>query len=314
MKRLLFLLGLFSLTNLAAQKIDYKTIKDDAADVSNLVVALDLLQFDVPMPNFEGMSVNLGLWGMANYKNKLFPEFAVRKGILTLGRLAGGKEVPHNFNLELGGSFIFKTKNKIKSFKVVLDVKETTNKNGDAVKITKFIKVPGHQNSYTGLHGGLYMRQNAIAAVEDADGSNIGNMPDYVGFSTHGVFVGLIKYRTANLEISTKEYNTKGGGMLNSLFVDALILPISTVRREGVSYRDNYSKNPIGARFGYRMYAAQPRKQTKGKGKGMMTQLEIGYRPLDGAYFNGSIAVSLASRKSTKLGYVKPASEERTIE
>lgn len=314
MKRLLFILGLFSLTNLAAQKIDYKTIKDDPADVSNLVIATDLLQFDVPMPNFEGMSINLGLWGMANYKNKLFPEFVVRKGILTLGRLAGGKEVPHNFNLELGGSLIFRTNNRIKPFKIVLERTESTNKYGDNIETIKYIKVPGHQNSYTGLHAGLYMRQCAIAAVEDADGYNIGNMPDYVGFSTHGIFAGIIKYRTANLEISTQQYKTKGGGMLNCFFFDALILPISTVKREGVSYRDNYSKNPIGGRFGYRMYAAQPRKQTKGKAKGMMTQLEMGYRPLDGAYFNGSIAVSLASRKSTKLGYVKPASEERTIE
>lgn len=314
MKRFLLFSALFSMTAAYGQQVDYKTIKDDANDVSNLVIAADLLQFDVPLQNFEGMSINVGLWGMANYKNRLFPEFVIRQGYFTLGRLAGGKEVPQNFNLELGGSLIFRNNTRTKKFKIILERTESTNKNGENVETIKYIRVPGTQSSHTGIHGGLYVRRSAIAAVEDADGYNIGNMPDYVGFSTTGLFVGLIKYRTANLEISTKQYNTKGGGMLNSLFIDALILPISTVKREGVSYRDYYPKNPIGLRGGFRMYAAQPRKQTKGKGKGMMTQMEMGYRPLDGIYFNGSIAISLASRKSTKLGYVKPASEERTTE
>lgn len=296
------------------QQIDYKIIKDDAADVSNLVIACDFFHFDVPLQNFEGMSINVGLWGMANYKNKIMPEFAIRQGWFTFGRLAGGKEIPHNFNLELGGSFIFRSAEKLKPMKIVLDVKKSTNTSGDEITTTKFIKVPGHMNTYTGIHGGLYVRRSPIAAVEDADGYNINNMPDYVGFSTTGIFAGIIKYRTANLEISTKQYDTKGGGMLNCFFLDALILPVTTVKREGVSYRDYYPKNPIGARGGFRMYVPQPRKQTKGKAKGMMTQMEIGYRPVDGIYFHGSFAIALASRKSTKLGYVKPASEERTTE
>ncbi len=315
MKRFLFTLGLFSATTgLFSQQIDYKIVKDDAADVSNLVIACDFFHFDVPLQNFEGMSINVGLWGMANYKNKIIPEFAIRQGWFTFGRLAGGKVVPHNFNLELGGSFILKSSEKIKPTKIVLDRTESTNNNGDVVETTKFIKVPAHRVSLTGIHGGLFVRRSPIAAVEDADGYNIGNMPDYVGFSSTGIYAGLIKFRTANLEISTKQYNTKGGGMLNCLFLDALILPVTTVKREGVSYRDYYPKNPIGARGGFRMYVPQPRKQTKGKAKGMMTQMEIGYRPVDGIYFHGSFAIALASRKSTKLGYVKPASEERTTE
>lgn len=315
MKRFLFTLGLFSATTgLFSQQIDYKIIKDDAADVSNLVIACDFFHFDVPLQNFEGMSINVGLWGMANYKNKIIPEFAIRQGWFTFGRLAGGKEVPHNFNLELGGSFILKSSEKIKPTKIVLDRTESTNNNGDVVETTKFIKVPAHRVSLTGIHGGLFVRRSPIAAAEDADGYNLGSMPDYVGFSSTGIYAGLIKFRTANLEISTKQYDTKGGGMLNCLFIDALILPVTTVKREGVSYRDYYPKNPIGARGGFRMYVPQPRKQTKGKAKGMMTQMEIGYRPVDGLYFHGSFAIALASRKSTKLGYVKPASEERTTD
>lgn len=296
------------------QQVDYKIIKDDAADVSNLVVACDFFQFDVPLQNFEGMAINVGLWGMANYKNKIIPEFAIRQSWFTFGRLAGGKEVPHNFNLELGSSLVLKSNEKIKAMKIVLDSKESIASNGDRITTTKFIKVPGHIRSYSGIHGGLFFRRSAIRAVEDEAGYNVGNMPDYVGFSTTGIYVGLIKFRTANLEISTKQYDTKGGGMLNCFYLDALILPVSTVKREGISYRDYYPKNPVGARAGYRMYVPQPRKQTKGRSKGMMFQMELGYRPLDGLFYQGGFAIALASRKSTKLGYVKPASEERTTE
>lgn len=287
----LFLLCAFSSQ---AQNVEYKIIKDQPDDVSNLWVNFELVNFEMPLKNFDGTSFNLGLNSVVNYRNKLGAEATFRRSYLTLGKKP-------RLQFEIGGFYNLASKTKSRKQKVVLDQSSYTS-GGKTYTETKFIKVPSTIMSSYGVRAGFDYNREFLGAEMENHGFD-GEFTYQFG----GIYLGGLITKQMNMRINTDNFGTAGAAFVRRYYVDVLINPIRklTDNATDLAYTAN-RPGVIGWRAGIEALPAEPRKI---QGHALYYKIEVGMRPMDGFYMLGSFGFSF-KRKIPALGVFRPVREK----
>ena len=306
-----FLLIAVTLSSLSvnAQQVNYKILKDDPKDVTNMLLLLDIMHFDMGIKNIHGTSFNIGLTAMANYKERINGEVIFRYGWLTMGKLVGGKALRSHRQIELGGSYALRNKSKTKNTNVILS--QSTSYVGDKkITTTKSIKIPATRVVALGARAGIY----SLGGVFGTDDFAIA--PDMINYGMTGIYAGLFQSTTYNVIINTDTDGKAGKSKRTRFYADALIVPIQNASLAGVDYKPVIGAGPIGFRVGMQAFPAEIRKlpNLDIKMSGMSFGAEVGMRPYDGIYISGNWSIAILRKKSTMLGYTKPETENRTTE
>ncbi len=277
-----------------AQDVQYKIIKDQPEDAANLWVNFELVNFEMPLKNFDGTSFNLGLNSVVNYKNKLGGEATFRRSYLTLG------DKPR-LQFEIGGFYNLASKTKIRSQKVVLDSKSYTS-GGKNYTETKFIKVPASIMKSYGVRAGFDYNREFLGAEMEKHGFE----GEYT-YQFGGLYLGGLITKQMNMRINTDNYGTAGTGFVRRYYVDLLINPIRklTDNANDLAYTTT-RPGMIGWRAGVEALPPEPRKV---QGHALYYKIEVGMRPLDGFYMMGSFGFSF-KRKIPALGTFRPVREK----
>jgi hypothetical protein len=274
----------------AQDNINYKIVHDRPRDVNNFVMVLDLAQLDFSTKNFDGLSFNIGLWGYANYKQRICADYIVRYGWLTFGKLAYSEGKSHK-QIELGVSLGLFQREKQKLFNVVLHSEVKRNDKYETTT-TQYIKVPGLQNRVAGVRAG-FMHYSGVLGQPDEVGTG------YDNYAVYGIYAGLFRTRTDNLRISTDKFGIRGYSHNVRVYLDATLTPITNFKDPHPAYYNV----PVGIRLGAWILPSLPRKEAKGMyNKGVSWQMEIGLRRFDGFYMQGTLAVPLLRKKLKALG------------
>lgn len=292
-RKLLFVL-LLSAFSSRAQDVQYKIIKDQPDDAANLWINFELVQFELPLKNFDGTSFNLGLSSVVNYQNKLGAEATFRRSYLTLGKKP-------KLQFEIGGFYNLGSKTKIRSQKVVLD-SDTYTSGGKTYTSTKFIKVPASIMRSYGVRAGFDYNREFLGA----DLENHGFEGEFT-YQFGGLYLGGLITSQMNMRINTDDYGTAGNGFVRRFYVDLLINPIRklTDNATDLAYTAN-RPGMLGFRTGIEYLHPEPRKV---QGNALYYKIEVGMRPMDGFYMMGSFGFSF-KRKVPALGVFKPVREK----
>ncbi|MFY9310580.1 MAG: hypothetical protein WAQ28_16160 [Bacteroidia bacterium] len=311
--RFLFSLILITVLQLTskAQMVNYKILKDDPKDVTNLWVGVELMNFDIGFKNIHGLSFSSGVWATADYKERINAEAVLRYGWLTMGKLVGGPDIKNHHQIELGGSYSLIKKTKSKKTNIILSQSTGYNSEGKKVTTTKSIAVPATRISALGARGGLYSIGGAFGT--DAYPTIT---PDIINYSMRGVYVGLFQSSTHNIFINTDTDGIAAKSKRMKFYADLLIVPIQAARFQGVDYKSVIGAGPIGWRVGIQAMPMELRKvqNLDVKIRGIVIGAEAGIRPYDGIYVAGTWTICILRKKSPKLGYTKPETENRTTE
>lgn len=293
-RKLLCILLLSGVFTAQAQNVTYKTIKDQPDDVANFWVNFELVNFEMPLKNFDGTSFNLGLNSVVNYRNKLGAEATFRRSYLTLGKKP-------RLQFEIGGFYNLASKTKIRSQKVVLDSKSFSS-GGKKYTETTFIKAPATIMTSYGVRAGFDYNREFLGAEMDKHGFD-GNFTYQFG----GLYLGGLITKQMNMRINTDSYGTAGAAFVRRYYVDVLINPIRKITDNATEMEYTATRPGIfGFRAGIEALPAEPRKL---QGHAMYYKIEVGMRPMDGVYLLGSFGFNF-KRKIPALGVFKPVREK----
>lgn len=308
------LLTLFMVTaaELSAQNnVQYKVTRDDPKDICNFWMFIDPFQMDAPFQNFDGFSFNTGITGLGLIQNRIGFDYSFRYGTLTLGKLIS-KEAKASMQFEAGGMFVFRDGMKIKNkTKVILDIDESTNSNGDRVTTTKFIMIPAQRRAMIFLRGGLYLKRTPYTEKDEELGSDLsGNLTSF------GLYAGIGRLGISNVYINT---NTDGKARRSGAFriyADVIICPVRKLNlftdSSPLPAGHKFINGPVGFRVG--MYGMPVESRDIQKRKAFSAGVEVGVRPGDGLYATGSFLFPIARKKLTAFGYKAPTSPEQQTE
>jgi hypothetical protein len=315
-------LGIFITTTVSAQNsVNYKILKDTPRDVTNFTMVLDLCNVNFPFRgNLDGVSLDMGVWGTGMYRQKFGFDYTMRVGWFTFGRLAGGADYNRRMQIEAGGFLPLISRNKQVSTKVTLASKITSKTTtGETHEIT-YVEVPAQKWVHIGPRLGLAVYRTVASAKQDAEGNNVGGVPDRANLSSMGLYIGVYRNASRYISISTDTYGTKTRLDNFRWYFDAMIMPVHKFSTpEGVNINDLYSKSPVGFRVGCQTSPIVNRKEAKAPGMDkkfalFCVQIEGGVRAYEGPYISMTWGISLLNLKSKALGYTAPASETRTNE
>ena len=297
--------------SLKAQMVNYKILKDDPKDVTNLWVGVELMNFDIGFKNIHGLSFSSGIWATADYKERINAEVALRYGWLTMGKLVGGPEIKNHHQIELGGAYALRKTTKTKSTNVILSQSTSYTGDGKKVTTTKSIKIPATRISALGARGGLY----SIGGAFGTDDYPV-ITEDIINYSMSGIYVGLFQATTYNVFINTDTDGKAAKSKRTKFYADLLFVPLQTARFKGIDYKPVISAGSIGWRVGLQAMPMELRKvqNLDVKTRGMVIGAEVGIRPYDGIYVAGTWTICVIRKKLSKLGYTKPEIENRTSE
>lgn len=305
-----------------AQQVNYKVLKDNPKDVNNLWVYLDLAQMDFGIGNIDGASFNAGIWSTGTFKEKLGGDFIFRYGWLTFGKLGGsgtGDKLKSHLQFELGGFYHLKQTSRTTSTSVILSQKTSTV--GDKrYTETRSIKVPANKVSTIGVRGG-FLSMRSVYGMNDIKENVTGltawlSFPDRINYSMTGVYLGLLSTKTHNVIINTDTDGKALKARRSRVYLDAMILPVSSAKLGGVDYKAAIDPGVFGFRVGWQALPVELRK-VKGedvKTNGFSFGVEAGMRPFDGLFITGTWSLCLTRKKLPALGYVLPESERNTSE
>jgi hypothetical protein len=301
-----------------AQQVNYKIMKDNPKDVNNFWLYLDVAQMDGGYKNIEGFSFNLGLWGVADYKERLGAEFIARYGYLTFGKSFGGGEgLRSHYQGEAGVFLNFSVNEKVKNTKVILS--QSTSYSGSyKVTTTRYLMVPATRITKMGVRGGITSMGGTFGTSGPSTDETVASagLPDMINYSMTGIYLGLLNTKVNNVLVNTDTDGKCGNFRYSRVYVDALIFPVRTAGLDGVDYKDKVKPGMIGARLGWYVMPTESRKM-KGydvKTRGSAFGVEVGIRPFDGIFVTGTWSIALMRKKSAKLGYTVPESEKNTSE
>jgi hypothetical protein len=287
----------------AQNEVQYKVTRDDPNDICNFWLFLDPLQMDFGFQNIHGLSLNTGVAGIGLVKQRFGFDYGVRFGTLTLYGL-GNANVKRTLQLELGGLFTLKDKTRMKSnTKIILDISESTNQNGDRVETTKFIRIPAQQRIIVHARGGLYLKRNPFVRESGETGTEIeGNL------TCVGLYIGLSRMTVSNVFLNTNTDGKASRSGILRVYADVIVCPVRSLVPFGTSEQatnKDVLSSPVGFRMGFYGMPCEDRK-TKKKGGGIAVGCEVGFRPGDGLYMTGSFMFVLMRKKMTALGYKRP--------
>lgn len=315
MKKLFLSAALFGLawsSGLNAQnQVQYKVTRDDPQDICNFWMFIDPFQMDAPFQNFMGLSFNTGITGMGMLHNRFGFDYTLRYGTFTFYKIAN-KESKAALQFEAGGMLVFKDKQRIKQkTKVILDMTESTNSNGDRVTTTKFITIPANQRVMAFARGGLFVKRNPYTAEIDEAGTDLeGNL------TSMGLYLGLGRMTISNVYINT---NTDGKARRSGayrIYADVLIAPVRKLSpfTNSVAVPTDYKfiGGPVGFRLG--LWGMPVESRDVQRKKAFSAGAEVGIRPGDGLYVSGTIMFPLMRKKLTAFGYKAPTAAEQQTE
>jgi len=271
--------------NLNAQQVSYKVSEDEPKKVTNFSLNIDVLHLDCGFYNIDGTSFNTGLWGHAMFKERFGVDYSFRYGWLTFIKSVNkGKGLASNTNLQLGGFYVFQQRVKATDNKVILKSESAgTTRDGRSITKTTFINVPSSKWNYTAVRGGLYFKRSPVNVENDLG-------PDLLtNYYMLGAYGGICFGRAAKVQIQTDNFGQKGRAFHTRLCLDALITPINNVPTNAKATL------PIGGRLLWQsLPVVSGRKNRRAYKVGMTTEIEIGYRMVDGPYVAGGIAIPIS--------------------
>ncbi|MES2590975.1 MAG: hypothetical protein V4608_03735 [Bacteroidota bacterium] len=284
-----------------AQQVNFKVLKDDPKDVNNMWLYLDVAQMDFSMKNIHGSSFNAGLWGTADYKERIGGEFILRYGYLTFGRLTGAKDLKKHHQYELGASYALRKSAKTKNTNVILSQK-TSYVNGKEVTVTKSIKIPATRINTIGARAGL-VSIGGLLGIEDY----VETEPDMINYSMTGIYAGLFQSTTHNIFIDTDTDGKAAKSKRFKVYADLLLLPVQKANYLGIDYKPAINAGMIGWRFAMQVLPMEKRKipALDVKTNGFSFGAEVGMRPYDGLYIAANWSICLLRQKAAILGYAK---------
>lgn len=295
-------LGLLLFTS-KAQQVNYKIQNDEPKNINNFSCNIDLMHFDGGFNQFDGFSINAGVWGHGMFMHRLGVDYTARYGYFTFGRLSD-KNLKPNIYLQGGAFLIFHQRSKATSNRVVLKSEDLGYVGGGktATKVT-YIMVPSTAWKYKALRGGIYFKRGIYRIEDDINPDVLGN------FYMLGAYGGICFGKGVKLSVQTDNYGVKGFAVHSRICFDALITPIHNAP-SGVT-----KVIPIGGRFLWQTLPAIVRKDARKKyNRRVVVEVEAGYRLADGPYMACSIAIPI-SRNLNFLGKQEPdKSTQRTTE
>lgn len=283
--------------------VQYKVTRDDPNDICNLYVFLDPFQMDAPLKNILGLSFNTGISSMGLVKDRFGFDAQFRFGTLTMYRLANSN-AGRALQIEAGGMFKLRDHTRTKSkTKVVLDITQSTNANGDRIETTKFIRIPAQQRVLLHARGGIYLKKNPFVTEIDDYGTELEGNLTSIGF-----YVGISRMSVHNIYINTNTDGKASRSGIMRFYADVIICPVRSLSSfaDGEPIEDvgKHLSSPVGFRIG--IWGMPCEDRANKKRKAFMVGAEMGIRPGDGIYCTGSFMFPLVRKKSVALGYKRP--------
>ncbi|MCB9232939.1 MAG: hypothetical protein H6581_14845 [Bacteroidia bacterium] len=301
---ILLLLLLGGLTQ--AQDISYKILSEEPPKTPRLSLNTDLIQLDFLQHSLDATSFNLGVWGFYELApDRIGLQFTVRKSWLLLGQMAQ-KGLPGNLETEGGAYLVLSNAIRRRQTKVVLNreyggTTYSTNYKGDVVssrtETVTYIMIPSDKRKLFMVRGGLIRKSNGNGTDYLGDEYSYADNPDWVKFSTTGVYLGISGRTFTSIFIDTEKYGVQFNSIGRDLYADLMILPINTFRDLEGNYigpliRTYQKALPLGFRVGYRIFQSDKKAKT-GKLFGMCGSFEGGYRPYTGIYLNAGLGMTI---------------------
>jgi hypothetical protein len=297
MKKIISLLALLLVfAGLRAQNsVQYKVLTDEPLHACNFAMGIELGQMDFGFKNIDGLSFNTGVWGFVDYKRIAGADFIFRYGYMTMGKMFRDKaNLNAHRQIEIGGYLNFSRRLVPSTNRITLKV-ETSTHGSNTVETTTFVDVPSTRYYNSGVRAGFMDYGGCLTMADEAKDADF-NLPDVVNYNVIGLYVGLFREKTKNVLISTDAYGKKGVSLHSRIYVDAMLLPVSSVKFMDTDYKKYFKKSPVGARAGVSWYPVLTRKEARPdfKGRRFLFQTEVGYRPYDGLYVTGTISIPIS--------------------
>lgn len=274
------------------QKVTYKTVKDDPEDITNLVVNVEPIYFDMgngPFPSIPGIALALGVTGKLDLFKRLGVETALRQNYFaTYGD--GDEKLGRQYFYQLGGHFRLLDKVRTKDAKVVIG----GSSNG-SYTTTNYLTVPASHRSTAEVRFGLNRNALYLDSREVFEDGVEVDAPriKYVGT---GFYAGVSFSSIYNICLDVEGYGLKSNSILNKLYVDVLFVPLNSFESVGSSTEPNADvkdlvrdkgvlrgDSPIGFRVGWEMYKVE-KKEFAGRSFSMVYDWSLGVRPNLGFY------------------------------
>lgn len=314
-----------------AQMVTYKTVKDDPKDLCNFMIAIDPIGMDIGLRNMDGGSLlGLGINGYATIKERLGVETRFQLAYFSIASLDKAEKIRRPMWFEAGGFLNLTDKNKNRMMKVVLSSTKVGN-----TTYTKSLTVPGTLRKLKGVRGGIVTHTFPLKAYDSYDGGYLPEAAEgYVNASVTGIYAGIQGTKVRNLFINTDSYGMCGNTGMTRWYIDVLMFPLWTAGYSGTSYKDSLTAvpvatpsnptpgeadmkkyNPLGWRYGIEMRPAEiRRRKSEGRAMGIFIKIELGQRPIEGAFVYMACGFTILRKKMSILGYKKPESEQNTFE
>jgi len=302
---LTFLIFLGLNKTLSAQNVEYKILHDNPDVKPWLNINLDILQLDMGISNIEGFSFNLGSFGFFEPVERIGVYYNVKFPWLTFGKMAN-KKYPSNFDLDLGGYFGLLSYQKTKKTQIILkrEYKGSTysrNTENRPTETVTFIMVPALQKVYIGARGGIIFKRGPFNYGDYQDDMFYLGPVDETALSSFGFYAGIYKRRLRNVFMDVTGYGTRFNSIGDDFYLDALIYAsnrftdINTNTDVSDFVSNNAGASPIGFRIGWMRYQIEKKART-GKMFGIAGKFEAGYKPYQGWFVNGGIAITLVKK------------------
>lgn len=274
------------------QQIEYKVLSNEPPKTPRFSLNTDFIHIDMMYRTLDGYSLNAALWGhFEPVEEKIGLQYLFRKSYFAFGRL-GNKSFPGNTEIEAGGYYVINSRLQSKPTKIVLKKEYkgseyNINAQGAIVETrnetTTFIRIPAEHKKLFMARGGFYFKQhgNSTDYIDGFAG------PDYVKFTSVGLYAGVNFRDISSVFIDTDEFGVQFNSIGRDIYLDLMILPVNTFANieNGDNVNDEIKSEvsalPIGFRAGYRLFQVDKKKKT-GKLLGICGNLEAGYKPFIG--------------------------------
>lgn len=287
------------------QTVSYKVVSNEPPQTPRLNINTDLFQLDLMQNSLDAMSVNASVWGYYEVlPERVGMQFLVRRSWLAFGKLGEANFPPH-LELDLGGYFVLNKALRKKGTKVTLKKEYSgttysTNYRGETTSsystTETFLLIPSEKKKLTMVRGGIYRKSHGNSMRYLGDEYNYSNNPEYVKFTTAGIYAGLNFRTLTSIFIDTQKYGIQYNSLGRDIYIDILLLPVNKfhnldggdITKEVKQYT---SAGSIGFRAGYKLFQIDKRTKT-GKMFGLCGNFEGGMRPYTGFFLSSGIGIT----------------------
>lgn len=277
----IFTILLFSISFSAFSQ--YKLIKDEPKDCANLWLNFELLQMEASMDNLRAANLGLGINAHFQVKNRFGIEATARHAYVQI-HLKG----TYRFHLEAGGYFNFLQVIKPKTYSLA------------------GLRPVASRMFSMGVRAGYAMNSESLLDKPLWYGSERFGGGDFK-YQFSGIYAGLLFSGQHNFQMST-DRGVKGDNILKRFYLDVLIYPWQSLTdRASLLPYPGFKPGMFGGRFGYEKLYPEKKKNYGGAN---YVKFELGYRPVDGAYFSFAYGISWKEKMGKLNGFVQEREKE----